>query len=434
MQLQQTQGYLTERDIQFREMKFKFEDERKEFQREREKHKNRIHELEEQNARLRLDAHHGGGDNTLVLSHAEKQELERQFEKKIAEISAKTKLCDALQLQIQQLERDREIRTATQQPAPGSPATPSQQTPSLASLFPLTPTPASLEIGEAQVVALFTTLRERIRVVSMTRFSDSTSLDQIPEGSRQELNQLSGNWKSYFANTNTNADGAANKAAPGTPANNNAGNNDKDNAGAGPQMGGYLMRALIWRYVHSALFMKPGRVWGQETRSALRVLGAMLSPPGLPESEYQAWRMGTGMLLHRASRGTADPGVLDVVAKQVLEATRHFSARSGGESAQQQQLGKDLHEIVGIAAELAAILARSRYETLMADKPDSPLTRGFAFHEQTMVVKSHMGAGAPSTPSTPGTRPIVDMMITPCLLRKGDFGEYAVVVKAEVVC
>ena len=70
----------------------------------------------------------------------------------------------------------------------------------------------------------------------------------------------------------------------------------------------------------------------------------------------------------------------------------------------------------------------------MADKPDSPLTRGFAFHEQTMVVKSRMGAGAPSTPSTPGTRPIVDMVITPCLLRKGDFGEYAVVVKAEVVC
>ena len=64
----------------------------------------------------------------------------------------------------------------------------------------------------------------------------------------------------------------------------------------------------------------------------------------------------------------------------------------------------------------------------MADKPDSTLTRGFAFHEPVMEIKARVSAAIDGVP------PIVDMMITPCLFRKSDNGEYTVISKAQVVC
>ena len=403
-QLSEVQGHLQDRDRKYKDLKFENEA--------------RINKLQKENEQLRLVIHNLESPDSIVLNRAKQEEIQQQFREKDVEIDAKTRQCEALQLKVFQLERDHFIRGAgQQQQAPGSPATPSPQTPSPAPPAPsvtlsLAPALASPEVSEAQVVALFTTLRERIRVVSMTRFSNSTPSDQIPKTLRDELNQLSENWESYYAKGNAN----------GT-----RGNNDNDNTAAGagpdPRMAVYLMRAMIWRYLHSALFMKPGRVWGQTVRDALRALGQLLSPLGVSEKEYQAWRTATGALLHRASRGSADAAVLNVVAKQVFDATQHFSASASGDPA--QQLGRDLREIVGVAAELAAVFARSRYETLMADLPNSSRTRGFQLDEGTMELKLRVGASDPA---------LVEMMITPCLIRWSESGKHAAVVKAEVIC
>ena len=421
-QLADVQGYLTERDRKYRAMHQEklsneeaFRQQVKDLTARNEELATKNDRLKAENDQLRRSVNSNGGDDKMILTRHQRDQLEYRFQKANSDLSAKTKLCAALQLQIEQLERERGVVAV-----PGTPATPSTPTPAPNNVaLSLIPAPASPGVAESHVVALFTTLRERIRGVSRTRFSDSTPVDRIPESSRDELDQLSGKWRTYYAK----------KLDAPTNNNNNNGNHANDvNGGSGSIMVSYLMRALIWRYVHSALFMKPGRVWGQDARSALRVLGMLLAPPGLPEAEYQAWRTGTGALLHKASCGSADAGVIDVVTRQILDATRHFVA--GGESPDQlqRQLAHDLREIVAVAADLAAIFARSGYETIMADKPDSTLTRGFAFHEPVMEIKARVGAAMDGVP------PIVDMMITPCLFRKSDNGEYTVISKAQVVC
>ncbi|RYP00060.1 hypothetical protein DL764_006610 [Monosporascus ibericus] len=289
------------------------------------------------------------GGHGLTLTQAEKDEVENRFRKTTNELAAKTKQCEALQHQLRLLQN----RTAPAQAV-------------------------AQDIPEGHVVSLFTKLRERIRNASMKRFSESTDTSLIPQKSREELDQLSSKWESYM----------------------------------GSQMVGYLLRALIWRYVHSALFMKPGRIWGQDTRNMLRTLSGMMTPK-VSDVEYQAWRMETGRLLHQSCE--VDATVLDAVMKQIYEATKHFATGKNTE-----ELKKSIGEIVMIGAELSDIFVRSHYEPLMSNKPGSGLTRGFPFQEETMEIKAKLGS-----------QHVVDMMITPCLLKKD--GDYSVLAKAEVV-
>ncbi len=239
------------------------------------------------------------------------------------------------------------------------------------------------DVSEAYVADRFATLRERIRNVSLKRFNQSTAIYLIPEKSREELGQLSSRWRSYM----------------------------------GSQMICYLLRALIWRYIHSALFIKAGRIWGQDIRNSLRTFAEVL-PPKVPSVAYQSWRIETGQLLQKAC--AVDPTVLDAITKQIFEATRHFATEKNADDLQ-----KSIHEIVTIGGELSAIFARSHYEPLMSDMPGSVLTRDFPFSKKTMEIKAR-------SDQQNTVENIVEMMITPCLLKKD--GEYSVVMKAEVVC
>lgn len=345
-QLSEVQGHLADRDKKYKVLQKEQKTANELWKTAKQDYEARIEKLEAENNRLRKLT--GAGDDVMTLTRAEKEVVEGRFQKAATELDAKTKKCHSLELQLRLLEN----RTSTT---------------------------ILQDITEARVVALFTKLRERIRYASMKRFNESTPLNQIPEKSREELNQLSSKWTSYM----------------------------------GSQLVFYLLRALIWRYIHSALFMKPGRIWGQDTREMLRTFSGMFAPK-LPSFEYQNWRIETGRLLHKACK--VDEAVLEGVMTQIFDATKHFA---GGKNA--EELKASIREIVMIGGELSDIFARSYYEPLMSDKPGSALTRDFPFQDKTMEMKAKLGSEA-----------VVDMMITPCLLKND--GDYEVLAKAEVVC
>ncbi|KAK7747192.1 hypothetical protein SLS62_009134 [Diatrype stigma] len=349
-QLKEVQGHLADRDRKYRQLNHEYRTAKDLWTTAKQDYESRIQALEAENQRLRK-ATALGDEVVTTLTRAQREEVESRFLKTETELISKTKQCETLQKLL-------ESRT---------------------------PTAITPDITEAQVITLFTTLRERIRHVSMKRFNDSIPMDLIPQKSRDELHQLSSNWESYM----------------------------------GSQMICYLLRALIWRYIYSALFLKPGRIWGQETRALLRAFSGLFASPKVSHAEYQGWRVATGRLLHKA--GKFDNAVLDEVRLQIYEATKHF-ATGGGRNAD-QELKNSIHEIVTIGGQLSDAFTRSCCEPLMSDKPGSVLTRDFPFAEETMEIKAKMRTQVPAA---------VDMVISPCLLKNDS--NYKVLVKAEVVC
>ncbi|KAI1654052.1 hypothetical protein F4813DRAFT_232711 [Daldinia decipiens] len=236
------------------------------------------------------------------------------------------------------------------------------------------------DITDDQITKRWENLRNKIRTLSLDRFNETIQPKLVPDKSKVEFEHLSKHWKTYMTNGDLTC---------------------------------YIFRALIWRYLYTCLLSKYCRVWGKEYGDVATKLGRLFVTK-MPDAEFELWRIHTAQLLNKAC--DPDPAVVSDVTKKILEATTLFATGIDTET-----LTKSLTEIVTSAAEISTILARSRYLALMADKPGSDRTRGFAYQAATMDVRSHLG-----------TKTIVDMMISPCLLKKE--ADYVVLVKADVIC
>ncbi|KAI0119600.1 hypothetical protein F4814DRAFT_412587 [Daldinia grandis] len=290
-----------------------------------------------------------GDDETVVITRSRMKDIESKFENTTNELMEKTKLCESLQQQLH-------VRRGSFDAA------------------------NACDITDDQVTKRWENLRDKIRTLSLDRFSKTIQPKLVPDKSKVEFEHLSKHWKTYMTNGDLTC---------------------------------YIFRALIWRYLYTCLLSKYGRVWGKEYGDAATKLGHFFLTK-ISNTEFEVWRIHTAQLLNKACE--PDPAVVDDVTKKILEATTLFANGIDTDA-----LTKSLAEIVASAAELSTILARSRYSALMSDQPGSDRTRGFAYKEATMDVRSHLG-----------TKTVVDMMISPCLLKKD--ADYVVLVKADVIC
>ncbi|KAI0004032.1 hypothetical protein F4779DRAFT_630496 [Xylariaceae sp. FL0662B] len=280
-QLSDTQGALTAKQVDFRKLRAEYTADAKTWAVEKQGLEARLQQLEAENQRLRQTHPHTpvgvsagdrrrarsvegpqgqsgdgisissplggpvgtsnnspttrGEDGSLTLSRSQIQEIETKFQNAKNELLEKSKLCDALQRQLQ---------------AQGG---------SLRAV-------ALLDLTDDHVAARWTKLRERIRDLSYERFSKkvSTKLVQDAKG-RQEFEQLSVHWKTYLGND---------------------------------QLTCYIFRALIWRYLYTCLLSKYCRVWGKELGdTVMKVSSIFLAKAS--DAEYHDWRMHTAALLHK---------------------------------------------------------------------------------------------------------------------------------------
>ncbi|KAI0885156.1 uncharacterized protein GGS22DRAFT_162900 [Annulohypoxylon maeteangense] len=223
-------------------------------------------------------------------------------------------------------------------------------------------------------------LRSMIRALTLEKLNQPIQPKLVPEKARSEFEALTRHWKSYVGNEKLTC---------------------------------YIFRALIWRYLHTCLLRKHWQVWGKEHGDAgVNLANLFLNKAS--DDEYHAWRVHTLRLMHQTCK--PDPGIMNDVTNKIVEATKLFA--TGDDT---DDLKKKLSEIVAAAAEFSSIFGRSHYQTLMTDKPGSQLNYGFPYKPETMDVKGKLG-----------THTIVDLMVTPCLLKKDP--DYAVLVKAEVIC
>ncbi|KAI0840108.1 hypothetical protein F5Y06DRAFT_263661 [Hypoxylon sp. FL0890] len=236
------------------------------------------------------------------------------------------------------------------------------------------------EATDELVVARWEKLRGQIRVLSLAIFNTTIQPNLVPERARREFEHLSTHWKSYLT---------------------------------GEKLTCYIFRALIWRYLHTCVFKKYWRVWGKEYGDTVAKLAGFLESKATGATEFQNWRIHTARLFHETCK--PDSTLVGAVTNKIFEATSPFA------TSDEEELKKGLSDIVAAAIDLSGLFARSQYLTLMSDKPGSDLTRGFAYQEATMDVKGKLGV-----------QPIVDLMVSPLLLKKET--EYSVLVKAEVIC
>ncbi|KAI1103538.1 hypothetical protein F4804DRAFT_309823 [Jackrogersella minutella] len=237
-----------------------------------------------------------------------------------------------------------------------------------------------LNITDDVIVKRWEELRGQIRALSMERFNQTILPKLVPERSRREFEHLSKHWKSYMSNEKLTC---------------------------------YLFRALIWRYLHTCLIKKYWRLWGREHGDGAANLAGFFSSKA-SESESDNWRVHTARLMHQIS--APDPTLVTDVTNKIMDATTLFASGTDTE-----ELKGKLLKIVTTAAELSTILVRSRYLALMSDQPGSDLTCGFQHQAALMDVKGKLSAHS-----------VVDLMISPCLLKKEV--DYSVLVKAEVIC
>ncbi|KAI3316903.1 hypothetical protein HD806DRAFT_516473 [Xylariaceae sp. AK1471] len=236
-----------------------------------------------------------------------------------------------------------------------------------------------LELSDDQVVTRWNQLRDQIRKLSLERLNKTVPTKLMSDKCKDEFKLLSPHWKTY---TST------------------------------PDMTCYLFRALIWRYL-LRYFEIPCRACGRGVSKKVAEMAAMLSTK-LQDADYQDWRIHTATLVHKIY--PIDKSLIDEVAAKILEAIAPLVADTDSTT-----LIGALRDIAEMTAELSAIFDRSRFVVLMYNEPGSTLTHGFPYVEDVMDMRGKLGAQG-----------VVDLMITPSLLKKE--AEYSVLVKAEVVC
>ncbi|KAI1377274.1 hypothetical protein F4677DRAFT_50340 [Hypoxylon crocopeplum] len=290
----------------------------------------------------------GGGDDDekILISRSRIREVEAKYKTVTAELADKTKLCHALQQQVLAHQRNSLSR----------------------------PTVTDLD-----VVQLWEKLRNQIRTLSLDRFNEVIQLKKVTDKSRIEFEHLSTHWKTYMTTE---------------------------------QLTCYMFRALIWRYLHTALLDKYCRVWGKEYGDAAAKLAGLFAPR-LDDARFQDWRIRTAAVFHEVLQ--FDLTVQTDLMSKIFDAVAPYASGKDTDA-----LRKSIADIVAVAAQVAALFARGRYQALMSDKPGSALARGFSFSEATMDMRGKLGSS------------VVDMMLSPCLLKKE--ADYSVLLKAEVIC
>lgn len=380
-QLAFTQGELTERDTKFRQLKVEHRQAEKSWSDEKSTLEAKIAQLEAENRKLRWASSEATGESETKMSlkrlkslspdgspirmgdwlamdgqedtngvdkvtvpRSQIKQAEAQFNKMTEEVAKKTKLCEALEMQLAQS---------------GTAATPG--------------------LTDKEAVMRWDQLRDQIRVLSLEHLNTPFSASLVPDKYKDEFKLLSPHWKTY---TST------------------------------PSVTSYLFRALIWRYI-LRYFVVLCRACGREVSKKVGEAAQVLAPK-LSDAEYQDWCIRTATLVHKAY--PIDKSLVDELAGKIAEAILPLVAETDSVA-----IRTSLQTIVMTAAELSAAYDRSRIVVLMHDQPGSTRTTGFPFAEKLMDLRAKLGS-----------QDVVDLMITPTLLKKE--ADYSVLVKAEVTC
>jgi hypothetical protein len=236
-----------------------------------------------------------------------------------------------------------------------------------------------IDISDDQVVTRWNQLRDQIRALSLAHLNKTIPTKLVPDKCKDEFKLLSPHWKTYTSTAD---------------------------------MTYYLFRALIWRYL-LRYFEIPCRACGRDVSQKVTELAAMLSTK-LPDADSQEWRIHTATLVHKSY--PIDNSLIDEVTTKILQTIAPLAVGTASTT-----LIGPLRDIVKTTAELSAVFDQSRFVVLMYNEPGSVLTHGFPYSEDVMDMRGKLGAQG-----------VVDLMITPSLLKKE--ADYSVLVKAEVIC
>ncbi|KAI1121937.1 hypothetical protein F5Y10DRAFT_255207 [Nemania abortiva] len=362
-QLADTQGALTDRDRNFRQLKADHKQATNLWSEEKSTLEARIARLEAENEKLtgaikdaaapstpknamKWEDLKGadGEDDTVPMSRSKMKKAEMQFNSLVDEVAQKTKLCEALRDELAQSSR-----------------------------VPV------IELSDEDIVARWNQLREKIRGLSLEYLSNTFSASLVTDKYKGEFKALSPHWKSYASTPNITC---------------------------------YMFRALVWRYL-LRYFEVPFRAWGRDISRKIGELAEPLSKK-VSETEYEDWCIRTAALVHKTF--PIDKDLVEELTEKIAEATTPLAG-----DVDPVALTNSIRIIVATTAELSAAFDQSRFVVLMHNEPGSDLTHGFPYRQDFMDMRAKMGSHG-----------VVDMMLTPCLLKKE--GGYSVMVKAEVVC
>ncbi|KAI1199915.1 hypothetical protein F5X97DRAFT_295120 [Nemania serpens] len=238
---------------------------------------------------------------------------------------------------------------------------------------------AIVGLTDDQVTARWNQLRDQIRTLSLDYLNKPFLATSVTKELQAEFEMISPHWKTY-ANT--------------------------------PNMTYYLFRALIWRYI-LRYFQVPCRAWGRDISKKIGEIAEPLSKK-VPDAEYQEWCIRTAVLIGKTF--PIDKDFIDETTTKLIKSTMPFAGEKDPVA-----LKAALRNIVTATAELGAAFDQSRFVVLMFNEPGSTLMHGFPFADNVMDMRAKLGSQG-----------VVDLMITPSLLKKE--GTYSLVVKAEVIC
>ncbi|OTB07863.1 hypothetical protein M426DRAFT_317753 [Hypoxylon sp. CI-4A] len=384
-QLSETQGALTAKVLQMRQLRVDHAEAIKSWAQEKGRYEERMQQLEAEVQQLRradggfdgaqaprplgnggndeknpvsiaigsIQTKQEDDDEPIVITRSRMREVEAKYQSVTDELAKKSRQCEELEQQLQTGGSSNALKDA--------------------------------DITDDRVKDLWENLRNKIRALTLNRFNETVQLKLVTEKAKREFERLSKHWKSYLSN---------------------------------PQLTSYFFRALIWRYVYTALFSRYLRAWGREQSDlAYKLADVFATPPTskVTDADFDEWRLHTARMFHNGC--PLDPTMMNTVTGRIFDTLTAFA--NGVDT---NGLKNALSDIVKTATELTAIFARSKYIPLMSDRPGSELTYGFSYLEEMMEVKGKLG-----------TKQVVDLMMTPCLLKQGT-RDFSLVIKAEVIC
>lgn len=244
--------------------------------------------------------------------------------------------------------------------------------------------PGAQGLSDNVVVNIWDSLRSAVRLLTLERFNETQpSTRESPAEDQERLSHLSTNYYTYLTTEQTPC---------------------------------YLFRAMIWRQLYDHLFNDLGLAWGEQVRDSFTRMSDTLNTTGqLGHTQYLDWRVHTGRAINTAF--SIDDAVVETITTKIYNVMIRFA--SDGDTG---ALKSSIRDIVRLAAEMNAVFARTKAISLMSNEPNSKLTNGFDLNERTMDMKGKLFKDG-----------VVDLMVTPCLLR-WDGDDYALLVKADVVC
>ncbi|KAH6655029.1 hypothetical protein BKA67DRAFT_675061 [Truncatella angustata] len=180
-----------------------------------------------------------------------------------------------------------------------------------------------------------------------------------------------------------------------------------------------LFQAAIWRHLQHRFFERPWRCLGEDIHRKSKVFSAKLQDKD-PSEAYSAWRLFTARLLD---------GSLQINDKTIATQTEKIYAALAKyanpiHEVESREIKEKLQSVVRSAARLCSVFATTTAYPLMSNQPGNSDTHGFWFDVDTMIRHSRYSSDSTDT--------IVDMMITPILIRRGERGGVQLLGKARV--